>query len=91
MLACLLRIMYPFLTHHLNFIYIIQTTIENFFLRNISFMHISDSIKFFISKSSLKIDGIKFVLIKILRLEMCILLAHIFSLSFANGIFPKKA
>ncbi len=53
-------------------------------------MHISDMIKFFISKFSLEIDGISFFLITFIRLDMWILLAHIFSLSFANCNFPQK-
>ncbi len=50
----------------------------------------SDIIKSFPNKQSLDIDGISLKLLKFVRNEVSIPLAHIFNLSFESGIFPSK-
>ncbi len=57
---------------------------------NINSWHVSDIIKSFPNKQSLDIDGISLKLLKFVRNEVCIPLAHIFNLSFESGIFPSK-
>ncbi len=57
---------------------------------NINSLHVSDIIKSFPNKQSLDIDGISLKLLKFVRNEVSIPLAHIFNLSFESGIFPSK-
>jgi hypothetical protein len=57
---------------------------------NINLWHVSDIIKSFPNKQSLDIDGISLKLLKFVRYEVSIPLAHIFNLSFTTGIFPSK-
>jgi hypothetical protein len=57
---------------------------------NVNAYHVSDIIKSFPNKQSLDINGISLKLLKFINSEISTPLAHIFNLSFANGIFPQK-
>ncbi len=57
---------------------------------NINSWHVSDIIKSFPNKQSQDLDGISLKLLKFVRYEVSIPLAHIFNLSFVSGIFPSK-
>jgi hypothetical protein len=57
---------------------------------NVNAYHVSDIIKSFPNKQSLNINGISLKLLKFINSEISTPLAHIFNLSFANGIFPQK-
>ena len=61
-----------------------------FELGNTSEIHVIDIIKSFSNKSSLDIDGVSLKLLKFISVEISKPLAHIFDLSFNNGIFPNR-
>jgi hypothetical protein len=65
-------------------------TPPDFELGNINTTHVSDIIKSFPNKQSLDINGISLKLLKFVNVAISIPLAHIFNLSFTNGIFPQK-
>ena len=57
---------------------------------NITSNVICDIIKSFQSKSSLDADGLSTKLLKEIKNEICVPLAHIFKLSVQQGVFPSK-
>jgi hypothetical protein len=59
-------------------------------LENIFPAHICDIIKSFASKGSTDINGISSKLLKMVKIEISKPLAHIFTLSVTQGIFPDK-
>ena len=59
-------------------------------LTDISPIHICDIIKSLTSKSSVDAEGLSTKLLKSIYLEICTPLAHIFTLSIRQGIFPKN-
>jgi hypothetical protein len=61
---------------------------------NMEFEHIGpsflcDIINEFVPKKSLDIDGISMSLVKYISTAICVPLAHIFSLSLSQGVFPE--
>ena len=61
-----------------------------FSLDNTGPVHIIDIVKSFDSKSSPHLDGLSLKFIKSVISEINVPLAHIFNLSFDQGIFPEK-
>jgi len=59
-------------------------------LGNIGPIHVNDVIKALPNKSSQDLDGISLKLIKAISTIIAVPLAHIFNLSFDQGIFPKS-
>jgi hypothetical protein len=59
-----------------------------FELNNINATYISDIIKSFPNKQSCDVDGLSLKLIKFVRGEISVPLAHIFDLSLTSGVFP---
>jgi hypothetical protein len=68
--------------------YLSYTDVPDLSFDHITSAHISDILKSFPNKSSSDLDGISLKLLKYVNFEICEPLAHIFSLSLENGIFP---
>ncbi len=70
--------------------YLPYTNVPDLDLGHISSTLICDIIKSFQNKSSTDIDGVSLKLLKFINAEIREPLAHIFSLSIENGIFPTR-